>query len=102
MNLTELKVAVSNASGLTQADSEKAIRAVFSSVTEALKGGETVSVVGFGAFSVGDRPARTGRNPRTGEEIKIPASKVVKFKAGKGLKDAVNAGQSKKKRKSKK
>ncbi len=90
MNISELKAAVAEESGLTNVDSEKAVKAVFSSISSALQSGDSVSVIGFGSFSVGDRAARVGRNPRTGEELKIPAAKVVKFKVGKGLKDAVN------------
>jgi DNA-binding protein HU-beta len=97
MNLTELKAAVATEACLTQADSEKAVKAVFSSISNALQGGDSVSVIGFGSFSVGDRAARMGRNPSTGEEIKIPAAKVVKFKIGKGLKDAVNTKKKSKK-----
>jgi DNA-binding protein HU-beta len=90
MNLTELKAAVATEAGLSQADSEKAVKAVFSSITSALQAGDSISVIGFGSFSVGDRAARMGRNPSTGAEIKIPAAKVVKFKVGKGLKEVVN------------
>jgi DNA-binding protein HU-beta len=97
MNLAKLKAAVAAESGLTQDDSEKAVKAVFSSITSALQAGDNISVTGFGSFSVSDRAARIGRNPSTGEEIKIPAAKVVKFKVGKGLKDAVNAKQTGKK-----
>jgi DNA-binding protein HU-beta len=75
--------------GLSKADSEKAIKAFIDAVTEALKAGEKVALVGFGTFSVGERAARTGKNPQTGAKIKIPASKSPKFKVGKALKDAV-------------
>jgi DNA-binding protein HU-beta len=98
MNLTELKAAVATESGLTQDDSEKAVKAVFSSITSALQAGDSISVIGFGSFSVSDRAARMGRNPSTGAEIKIPAAKVVKFKVGKGLKDAVNTKKKGKKK----
>ncbi|MFK7956753.1 MAG: HU family DNA-binding protein [Lysobacterales bacterium] len=90
MNKTELVEAVSNAADLSKSDAGDAVEAVLASVTKALKKGDTVSLVGFGTFSVKKRAARTGRNPRTGETIKIKASKIPSFKAGKGLKDAVN------------
>ena len=75
---------------LFQRDVERIVNTVFEEIIEALSRGERVELRGFGAFSVKEREARTGRNPRTGEEIKIPASTTVRFKAGKGLKDAVN------------
>lgn len=90
MNKNDLVAAVASAAGLSKADSAKAVDAVFDSVAKALKGGDEVRLVGFGTFSVANRAASEGRNPRTGEKIKIPASKQPKFKAGKGLKDAVN------------
>ncbi|OFX13175.1 MAG: DNA-binding protein HU [Alphaproteobacteria bacterium RIFOXYD12_FULL_60_8] len=90
MNKNDLVAAVAEKSGLSKSDSAKAVDAVFDSVAGALKGGDEVRLVGFGTFSVAKRAASTGRNPRTGETIKIPASKQPKFKAGKGLKDAVN------------
>ena len=71
-----------------------AVEAVFENIRNAMKSGDTVSLVGFGSFSVSDRAARTGRNPRTGEEIQIAASRAPKFKAGKQLKDAVNSDRS--------
>ena len=77
-------------SGATKSDSNKSLDAVIESLTEVLKAGDAVSFVGFGKFSVGDRASRTGRNPATGKEIKIAASKAAKFTAGKALKDAVN------------
>jgi DNA-binding protein HU-beta len=89
MNKAELVTAVATASGLTKADADKAIDAVLDTITAALKGGDDVRLVGFGSFSVSDRPAREGRNPRTGETIKIAAAKAPKFTAGKGLKDAL-------------
>ncbi|MGZ0189242.1 MAG: HU family DNA-binding protein, partial [Alphaproteobacteria bacterium] len=76
--------------GLSKADAGSAVDAVFAAIEGALKGGDEVRVVGFGTFAVADRAASTGRNPRTGETIQIKASKQPKFKAGKGLKDAVN------------
>ena len=90
MNKNDLVAAVASASGLSKADAAGAVDAVFSSVSSALKGGDEVRLVGFGTFSVADRAASEGRNPRTGEKIQIPASKQPKFKAGKGLKDSVN------------
>ncbi|MGP1252985.1 HU family DNA-binding protein [Algihabitans albus] len=90
MNKNELIAAVADDAGLSKADSEKAVNAVFDSITGALKTGDEVRLMGFGNFSVAQRAASEGRNPRTGEKIKIPASKQVKFKAGKGLKDSVN------------
>ena len=81
---------VAKKSGLTKADSNKALDAVIESLTEVLKAGDAVNFIGFGKFSVGDRAARTGRNPATGKEIKIAASKAAKFTAGKALKDVVN------------
>ena len=82
---------VAKKTGATKADSNKALDAVLESLTEVLKGGDAVSFIGFGKFSVGDRAARAGRNPATGKEIKIAASKAAKFSAGKALKDAVNS-----------
>ncbi len=90
MNKAELVDAVAGASNLSKADAGRAVDAVVDSITSALKRGEQVSVVGFGTFSVKHRAARSGRNPRTGETIQIAASNVPGFKAGKGLKDAVN------------
>ncbi|MGJ3258817.1 MAG: HU family DNA-binding protein [Rhodospirillales bacterium] len=90
MNKNDLVAAVSDSAGLTKADAAKAVDAVFDNISSALKGGSEVRLVGFGTFSVVNRKATTGRNPRTGETIQIPASKQPKFKAGKGLKDAVN------------
>ena len=90
MNKSDLVMNVAEKSGVTKADSTKAVDAVFESITEALNKGDDVRLIGFGTFAVTDRKASTGRNPRTGEEIQIPASKQPKFKAGKGLKDAVN------------
>ena len=90
MNKNDLIAAVSDSADLSKADASKAVDAVFDSVAAALKGGATVRLVGFGTFSVTQRAASQGRNPRTGEPINIPASNQPKFKAGKGLKDAVN------------
>ncbi|MCW8971404.1 MAG: HU family DNA-binding protein [Rhodospirillales bacterium] len=90
MNKNDLVAAVATSAGLSKADAAKAVDGVFDSITGALKKGGEVRLVGFGTFSVANRAASEGRNPRTGEKIKIPASKQPKFKAGKGLKDAVN------------
>ncbi len=90
MNKTELAEAVAGAANLSKADGARAVEAVLDSITSTLKRGDSVSLVGFGTFQVKHRNARTGRNPRTGETIQIAASKVPSFKAGKGLKDAVN------------
>ena len=90
MNKSELVTAMSEKSGLTKADSERAYKAFVETVTETLAGGDTLSLIGFGTFLVRERSARTGRNPRTGEAIQIKASKNPAFKAGKALKDAVN------------
>lgn len=90
MNKAELISKVAELAGMTKADAEKAVDGVFESITTALKGGDDVRLVGFGSFSVASRAASKGRNPRTGAEITIPASKQPKFSAGKGLKDAVN------------
>ena len=90
MNKNDLVASVADSSGLNRADATKAVDAVFDSITASLKSGTEVRLVGFGTFTVSKRAATTGRNPRTGEAIKIPASKQAKFKAGKGLKDAIN------------
>ena len=90
MNKNDLVSAVADSSGLTKADAGRAVDAVFDSIASALKSGGDVRIVGFGTFSVKDRAARTGRNPQTGKTIEIPAARVPGFKAGKGLKDAVN------------
>jgi DNA-binding protein HU-beta len=82
---------IAEKAGLSKADAEKALKAFTGAVTKALKAGAKVSLVGFGTFSVGQRAARTGKNPQTGAKIKIPAAKTPKFKAGKALKDAVNS-----------
>jgi DNA-binding protein HU-beta len=90
MNKSDLVDAIADSAGLSKADAGRALDAVVDSITSALKGGNSVSLVGFGTFSVRDRAARAGRNPRTGETIQIAASKNPAFKAGKALKDAVN------------
>lgn len=89
MNKSELIDAIAEKGGLSKADAGKALDATIASVTEALKAGDTVTLVGFGTFGVKERAARTGRNPQTGATLEIKASKVPSFKAGKGLKDAV-------------
>jgi DNA-binding protein HU-beta len=89
MNKAELIGATAEKSGLSKKDSEKAINALIEAITESMKKGEKVQLVGFGVFEVKDRPARTGRNPRTKEQIEIPASKLPQFKAGKALKDSI-------------
>ena len=90
MNKSELIDAVADKADLSKADASRAVDALMDSVAGALKQGDEVTLVGFGTFTVRDRAARTGRNPRTGETIQIPASKMPGFKAGKALKDSVN------------
>ncbi len=90
MNKSELIEAIAESADISKAAAGRAIDAVVESVTNALKSGDQVTLIGFGTFSVKDRAARTGRNPQTGAEIKIAAAKIPSFKAGKGLKDAVN------------
>ena len=90
MNKLDLIAEVAKNTGLTKTDATKATDALLDAVTSALKKGDEVRLVGFGTFNVASREATTGRNPRTGEEIKIAASKQPKFKAGKVLKDALN------------
>jgi DNA-binding protein HU-beta len=90
MNKAEFVAEVASAAELTKVDGGKAVEAVIKVIEKALKKGDSVSIVGFGTFAVRKRAARTGRNPRTGATIKIKASKVPAFKAGKALKDAIN------------
>lgn len=90
MNKGDIIDAIANGAGLTKADSGRALEALITAIEKALKKGDTVSIIGFGTFSVRKRAARKGRNPRTGAEIKIKASKTPAFKAGKALKDAIN------------
>lgn len=90
MNKTELITAIAELSELSKKDAEKALKAFTDVVTEELKKGEKVQLVGFGSFEVSERAAREGRNPQTGAVMNIPASKAPKFKAGKSLKDIVN------------
>ena len=90
MKKTELIAAIAEKSGLTKKDAEAALKAFTDVVAEELKKGEKIQLVGFGTFEVAERAARTGRNPQTGAEMKIAASKAPKFKAGKALKDSIN------------
>lgn len=90
MNRNELVDAVASKSELRKSEASRAVDAVFDAIVEALKGGDEVRLVGFGTFSVAARAASEGRNPRTGEKIKIAASKQPKFRAGKGLRDSLN------------
>ena len=90
MNKNVLIGAVADVSGLSKTDATRAVEAVFESITSALTKGDEVRLVGFGTFAVAKRKASIGRNPRTGEPMSIKASSQPKFKAGKGLKDAVN------------
>lgn len=91
MNKTELVAAVAEQAGLSKKDAEAAVKAFTDVVSDALKNGEKIQLVGFGTFEVSERAAREGRNPKTGESMKIDACKTPKFKAGKALKDLVNA-----------
>jgi len=90
VNKSELVDAVADSADISKAAASRAVDAMISTVSSALQNGDQVSLVGFGTFSVKERAARTGRNPRTGESIEIPAAKNPVFKAGKALKDAVN------------
>ncbi|NPV92629.1 MAG: HU family DNA-binding protein [Firmicutes bacterium] len=90
MNKAELVSSVAEKADLTKKEAERVVNAVFASVEEALANGDKVQLVGFGTFEVREREARKGRNPQTGQEISIPATKVPAFKAGKALKDSVN------------
>ncbi len=89
MTKSELVEEIANDTGLTKADAERALNSFTDTVKKSLKKGNPVTLVGFGTFDVSNRKARVGRNPQTGAEINIPAATVPKFKAGKGLKDAV-------------
>ena len=90
MNKNDLVATVASSAGLSKSDAASAVEGVFDAITNSLKKNEEVRLVGFGTFSVANRAATQGRNPRTGEAIQIPASRQPKFKAGKGLKEAVN------------
>ena len=89
MNKSDLTASVSVGANLTKADAERAIDAVFQSITEALKKGEEVRLIGFGTFAVATRAATEGRNPRTGEVIAVPEKRIPKFRPGKQLKESV-------------
>lgn len=104
MNKADLVAKVAEKSGVTKKDAEKAVAGIFAAVQEALAAGDKVQVLGFGTFEVKERAARIGRNPQTGEELQIAASKNPSFKPGKALKEAVNVklAKGKKKAKSKK
>jgi len=90
MNKDDLIGKIATNIGISKTDATKSVNAVFSTITSTLKSGNEVRLVGFGTFLVTNRAATTGRNPRTGESIQIPAKKVPKFRAGKALKDSVN------------
>ncbi|MBR3660794.1 MAG: HU family DNA-binding protein [Bacilli bacterium] len=90
MKKVELVEAVAKTAGLTKADATRAIDATFGAITKALKKGDKITLIGFGTFGVSKRQARTGRNPQTGAEVKIPARNAVTFKAGTQLKNEVN------------
>ena len=90
MNKAELVSAIADKTSLSKKDAEAAIKAFTEVVAEELKKGEKIQLVGFGTFEVSERAARVGRNPQTGKEMKIAASKAPKFKAGKALKDSIN------------
>lgn len=90
MNKTDLVKATASAAGLTKKQAEAAVKAMFDEISAAMAKGDKVQLIGFGTFEARKRPARTGKNPRTGEKVKIKACKVPAFKAGKGLKDKVN------------
>lgn len=103
MNKSELIAKVAEKSGITKKDAEKAVAGIFASIQEALVEGDKVQLIGFGTFEVRERAARMGRNPQSGEEIKIAAAKTPAFKPGKALKEAVNVKKAAKgKKKSKK
>ncbi len=90
MNKAELVDAIAEGAGITKADANAALDAMIDAITGALAKGDKISLPGLGSFGVSDRAARTGRNPATGAEIQIPASKAAKFSAAKALKDALN------------
>lgn len=93
MNKTELIAAIAAETKLSKADAERALEATMAAITKTLKKGDKVTLIGFGSFSVSKRAARVGRNPKTGKEIKIPAKKVARFKAGAGLAKTVAGGK---------
>ena len=90
MNKSELIDVIAAQAEISKAAAGRALDATFAAVKDALKAGDSVSLIGFGTFSVGERAARTGRNPQTGKTLKISAARVPKFRPGKGLKDAIN------------
>lgn len=90
MNKTDLVAAIAENAAITKADASRALQALLETITTAMSNGDSVSLTGFGTFTVSERAARTGRNPSNGKALKIPAKKVAKFKAGKGLSQAVN------------
>lgn len=96
INKSELIKSIADKSGLSQKQSEMALNGFIETVKETLAKDMTISLIGFGSFDIQERNARTGRNPSTGEEIQIPASKLPRFRAGKGLKDAIPQPQVKK------
>ena len=95
MNKAELVAKIAETAEISKVDAEKALKATTEAIQAALVAGDKVQLVGFGTFEVSERAARNGRNPRTGEEMKIKAAKTPKFRAGKGLKDAVNVTKKK-------
>ena len=97
MNKAELIEAIAEKTELTKKDSEKALAAVLDTISATLKAGDKVALIGFGTFGVKERPARTGRNPQTGKQMKIAAARVPVFKAGKALKESVQKPRAKKK-----
>lgn len=101
MNKTELVAAIAEKTEMSKKDSERALSAILDTIAAALKAGDNVRLIGFGTFEVKERDARVGRNPSTGKEIRIPASRVPAFKAGKDLKETVNVPKSKSKAKPK-
>ena len=90
VNKQELVASIAEKADMAKVDAARALDAAVAAITESLQRGESVTLVGFGSFYVGERSERSGRNPRTGKDIKIEAAKVPKFRAGKGLKDSVN------------
>lgn len=90
MNKTELVAKIAEGAELTKAEAARALKSFEETVTETMKSGEKISIIGFGSFETSQRAARTGRNPQTGKEIQIPEATIPKFKAGKSLKDSVN------------
>lgn len=102
MNKTDLINSVAESADMTKVNAEKAIKATFNAIAGALKAGDSVTLIGFGTFSVMEKQARTGKNPQTGATIQIPAKKVAKFKAGKAIQEMVNPPKEVPKKKGKK